>query len=106
MDCYRPIAGEVTVTQLAFKCKSSHLLHVLMSKSQPLACFGFLLSFYTNVWVEKGYGVAYGEMAAISGGCLLFSIPMYFWGKKIRIATAKLRVLSFVSWDDDREVGE
>jgi len=89
MDCYRPIAGEVTVTQLAFK-----------------SCFGFLLSFYTNVWVEKGYGLAYGEMAAISGGCLLFSVPMYFWGKRIRIATSNLQVLSFVSWDDDREVGE
>ncbi|KAJ5675957.1 hypothetical protein N7462_008854 [Penicillium macrosclerotiorum] len=89
IDAYRPIAGEVTVTQLAFK-----------------SCFGFLLSFYTNVWVEKGYALAYGEMAAISGGCLLFSIPMYFWGKQIRIASMKWKVVQFINWDDDREVGE
>jgi len=89
IDSYRPIAGEVTVTQLAFK-----------------SCFGFLLSFYTNVWVDKGYGLAYGEMAAISGGCLLFWIPMFFWGKHIRRASLKWRVVSFINWSDDREVGE
>lgn len=70
------------------------------------ACFGFLLSFYTNVWVEKGYGIAYGEMAAISGGCLLFSIPMYIWGKQIRLASMKWKVVQFINWDNDREVGE
>ncbi|KAJ5454352.1 uncharacterized protein N7458_005308 [Penicillium daleae] len=89
IDAYRPIAGEVTVTQLAFK-----------------SCFGFLLSFYTNVWVGKGYALAYGEMAAISGGCLLFSIPMYIWGKQMRVASMKWKVVQFISWDDDREVGE
>ncbi|KAJ5380255.1 uncharacterized protein N7496_002683 [Penicillium cataractarum] len=89
IDAYRPIAGEVTVTQLAFK-----------------SCFGFLLSFYTNVWVEKGYALAYGEMAAISGGCLLFSIPMYIWGKQMRVASMKWKVVQFITWDDDREVGE
>ncbi|KAJ6103434.1 hypothetical protein N7486_005861 [Penicillium sp. IBT 16267x] len=89
IDAYRPIAGEVTVTQLAFK-----------------SCFGFLLSFYTNVWVEKGYAIAYGEMAAISGGCLLFSIPMYIWGKQMRLASMKWRVVQFINWDNDREVGE
>jgi hypothetical protein len=45
-------------------------------------------------------------MAAISGGCLLFSVPMYFWGKPIRKASLKWRVVSFINWDDDREVGE
>lgn len=70
------------------------------------ACFGFLLSFYTNVWVEKGYALAYGEMAAVSGGCLLFSIPMYIWGKQMRVASMKWKVVQFISWDDDREVGE
>ncbi|KAH6708836.1 major facilitator superfamily domain-containing protein [Leptodontidium sp. MPI-SDFR-AT-0119] len=89
IDSYRPIAGEVTVTQLAFK-----------------SCFGFLLSFYTNVWVEKGYGLAYGEMAAISGGCLLLWIPLFIWGRSIRRSSLKWRVVSFISWADDREVGE
>lgn len=78
------------MTQLAFK-----------------SCFGFLLGFYTNTWVaESGYAAAYGEMAAIAVGCLLLWIPLYIWGKKIRQATLAWRVMKFVRWDADREVGE
>ncbi|KAL2841751.1 putative MFS transporter [Aspergillus pseudoustus] len=90
IDSFRPVAGEVTVTQLAFK-----------------SCFGFLLSFYTNPWIEEsGYAAAYGAMAGISGGCLLFFIPLFFWGKSIRMASMKWSVVQFVFWKDDREVGE
>ncbi|KAL3435988.1 major facilitator superfamily domain-containing protein [Aspergillus tetrazonus] len=90
IDSFRPVAGEVTVTQLAFK-----------------ACFGFLLSFYTNPWInESGYEAAFGAMAGISGGCLLFFIPLFFWGKPIRQAATKWPFLQFVFWKDDREVGE
>ncbi|KAJ5112669.1 hypothetical protein N7532_000714 [Penicillium argentinense] len=90
IDSYRPIAGEIVVTQLAFK-----------------SAFGFLLGFYTNPWVEKhGYNVAYGEMAAICGGVLIFWIPFFFWGKKIRQITLSWSVMKWVRWDDDREVGE
>ncbi|KAL4798795.1 putative MFS transporter [Aspergillus venezuelensis] len=90
IDSFRPVAGEVTVTQLAFK-----------------SCFGFLLSFYTNPWIDKsGYGSAFGAMAGISGGCLLFVIPLFFWGKEIRLAAMKWSVIQFVFWKDDREVGE
>ncbi|RHZ58371.1 putative MFS transporter [Aspergillus thermomutatus] len=90
IDSFRPVAGEVTVTQLAFK-----------------SCFGFLLSFYTNPWInESGYIAAYGAMAGISGGCLLFFIPLFFWGKSIRQAAMKWSFVQFVFWKDDREVGE
>jgi MFS family permease len=90
IDSYRPIAGEVVITQLAFK-----------------SCFGFLLGFYTNPWVDKhGYSVAYGEMAAISGGVLLFWIPLFIWGKRIRKATFRWKIMKYVQWDMDREVGE
>ncbi|KAL6235088.1 hypothetical protein BDW75DRAFT_251109 [Aspergillus navahoensis] len=90
IDSFRPVAGEVTVTQLAFK-----------------ACFGFLLSFYTNPWInESGYEAAFGAMAGISGDCLLFFIPLFFWGKAIRQAVIKWQFLQFVFWNDDREVGE
>lgn len=110
IDAYRPIAGEVTVTQLAFKCELFYVLppetFICADKCSTTACFGFLLSFHTNVWVEKGYGIAYGEMAAISGGCLLFSIPIYIWGRQIRFASMKWKVVQFINWDNDREVGE
>ncbi|PYH92412.1 MFS transporter [Aspergillus ellipticus CBS 707.79] len=90
IDSYRPVAGEVAVTQLAFK-----------------SCLGFLLSFYTNPWIdESGYEAAFGAMAGISGGCLLFFIPLYFWGKSIRISSMKWPFVQFVFWKDDREVGE
>ncbi|KAJ5666379.1 uncharacterized protein N7477_008827 [Penicillium maclennaniae] len=90
IDSYRPVAGEIVVTQLAFK-----------------SAFGFLLGFYTNPWVDKhGYNVAYGEMAAICGGVLIFWIPLFIWGKAIREKTLSWRVMKWVRWDLDREVGE
>ncbi|KAK4186448.1 major facilitator superfamily domain-containing protein [Podospora australis] len=90
IDCYRPVAGEVTLAVMGFK-----------------SLFGFLLSFYTNTWVtQSGYLNAYGTMAAISAAMLLGWIPLYFWGKRVRHATWQWRVISYVHWDDDREVGE
>jgi Major Facilitator Superfamily len=90
IDSYRPIAGEIVVTQLAFK-----------------SAFGFLLSFYTNPWVTKhGYNVAYGEMAAICGAILIFWIPFFVWGRRIRRATLSWPMMKYVRWDVDREVGE
>src|SRR5215469_1876151 len=56
IDSYRPVAGEIVVCQIAFK-----------------SIFGFLLSFYTNPWVdEAGYSTV--AMAGISGR--LISIVM------------------------------
>jgi MFS family permease len=91
IDSYRPVAGEITVTQLAFK-----------------SAFGFLLSFYTNPWItESGYSRAFGAMAGISGGVMLCAIPMYFFGKTIRHKTWHWGfVKNLAHWDEDREVGE
>ncbi|KAK0734127.1 major facilitator superfamily domain-containing protein [Lasiosphaeria miniovina] len=90
IDAYRPIAGEVTLAVMGFK-----------------SMFGFLLSFYTNTWVsQSGYQNAYGVMAAISAALILLSVPLYFWGKRIRHVTWQWRVISCVHWNDDREVGE
>jgi MFS family permease len=90
IDAYRPVAGEITLAVMGFK-----------------SCFGFLLSFYTNPWVEKsGYQDAYGTMAAISAACILLTGPMFLWGKKIRHATWSWPVIASVHWHDDREVGE
>ncbi|KAJ4989591.1 hypothetical protein SVAN01_04968 [Stagonosporopsis vannaccii] len=91
VDCYRPVAGEIVVTQMAWK-----------------SAFGFLLSFYTNPWVNKaGYLNAYGAMAGISGGLLILGMPFFIWGARIRSATWKWApIRKFVHWDADREVGE
>ncbi|KAK7427312.1 hypothetical protein QQZ08_006249 [Neonectria magnoliae] len=90
IDSYRPIAGEIVVTQLAFK-----------------SAFGFLLGFYTNPWVDKhGYDVAYGEMAAICGGVLIFWVPLFVLGKKLRQKTSSWGIMKHARWNIDREVGE
>lgn len=91
IDAYRPVAGEVTVTQFAFK-----------------SAFGFLLSFYTNPWIsQSGYERAFGAMAGISGAVMLGWIPFYVWGKRIRHATWQWGfVRRMAHWHEDREVGE
>ncbi|OJD34923.1 mfs transporter [Diplodia corticola] len=91
IDAYRPVAGEVTVTQLAFK-----------------SAFGFLLSFYTNPWIaEAGYERAFGAMAGIAGAVLIGWVPFYVFGKRIRHATWQWGfVRRLAHWDQDREVGE
>ncbi|KAJ3518801.1 hypothetical protein NM208_g14376 [Fusarium decemcellulare] len=90
IDAYRPVAGEVSLAVLGFK-----------------AMFGFLLSFYTNPWINKsGYQVAYGTMAGIAAVVLVLWIPFYVWGKRIRHATWNWPFVSYIHWDDDREVGE
>ncbi|KAI0442252.1 major facilitator superfamily domain-containing protein [Xylaria telfairii] len=90
IDAYRPIAGEITLTVLGFK-----------------SLFGFLLSFYTNPWVEKvGYINAFGTMAAISAGVLLLWIPLYLWGDFLRRRIWQWKLVSYIHWTSDREVGE
>ncbi|KAF3010519.1 hypothetical protein E8E14_009823 [Neopestalotiopsis sp. 37M] len=90
IDAYRPVAGEITLAVMGFK-----------------SMFGFLLSFYTNPWVEQaGYLNAYGAMAGIAAAVLIMWIPLYIWGKQIRHATWNWPILSYIHWEDDREVGE
>ncbi|KAI0974290.1 major facilitator superfamily domain-containing protein [Xylaria arbuscula] len=90
IDSYRPVAGEITLTVLGFK-----------------SLFGFLLSFYTNPWVnEAGYMNAFGTMAAISAAVLLIWIPLYFWGSSLRHRTWNWTLISYIHWTSDREVGE
>ncbi|EXK27068.1 hypothetical protein FOMG_16331 [Fusarium oxysporum f. sp. melonis 26406] len=91
IDAYRPIAGEIAVTQYAYK-----------------SAFGFLLSFYTNPWINKsGYKAAFGAMAGIIGGIILLGAPIFIYGKRIRNTTWRWKVIrSLAHWEEDREVGE
>jgi hypothetical protein len=90
IDAYRPITGEVSLAATGFK-----------------SAFGFLLSFYTNPWIDEvGYQNAYGSMAGIAAAVLLCWVPMYIWGKRIRHATWRWRITRFVKWNDDRFTGE
>jgi hypothetical protein len=58
-----------------------------------------------NSWIEEsGYLNAYGAMVGISSAVLLFWVVLYVWGKRIRHATWNWRLISYVHWDEDREV--
>ncbi|EHA57445.1 hypothetical protein MCOR27_003829 [Pyricularia oryzae] len=90
IDAYRPVAGEITLAVMGFK-----------------SIFGFLLSFYTNPWVDDaGFMDAYGSMAGIAAVVILGWIPLYVWGSRIRKATLSWPAVRFVRWSRDREVGE
>ncbi|KAJ0373622.1 hypothetical protein COL26b_008222 [Colletotrichum chrysophilum] len=72
-----------------------------------LSLFGFLLSFYTNTWIEQaGYVNAFGAMAGIATAVLIMWVPMFVWGKAIRHESWKWRIVSYIHWSEDREVGE
>lgn len=73
-----------------------------------VAVFGFLLSFYVNVWVQKsGYLSVFGTLAGISAAVFLSTIPFYFFGNRMRQATWKWKFSrQFLHWHPDREVGE
>ncbi|BCS30614.1 uncharacterized protein APUU_80917S [Aspergillus puulaauensis] len=90
IDCYRPIAGEIVVAQVAFK-----------------SIVTFLMSFYANAWIDtSGYTGAFGTMAGFSFFVLALWLPLYIWGKRIRHATLKWRIMRLAHWDSDRETGE
>jgi hypothetical protein len=92
---------------MGFKCERESSVVYEFETLTSIALFGFLLSFYTNPWInEVGYQSAYGSMAAIAAAVLVFWIPLFFWGKTIRHATWHWPVLSYIQWADDREVGE
>jgi hypothetical protein len=73
-----------------------------------IAAFGFLISFYTNPWVQKsGYIEAFGILAGISGAVFICFVPFYLWGDYLRTSSWKWGfVKKFLHWNVDREVGE
>lgn len=72
-----------------------------------IAAFGFLLSFYTNPWIERsGYTGAFGAMAGITGAVMILGLPLYFYGKRIRLASLRWGPMKLVHWSEDRETGE
>ncbi|KDQ58916.1 hypothetical protein JAAARDRAFT_56925 [Jaapia argillacea MUCL 33604] len=90
VDIYKPIAAEVVVAILATK-----------------SVIGFVLSFYTNTWVEqRGYIEAFGTMTAISAIILSFTFLFYIWGANLRQRSFQWRTSQrMVKWHIDRDDG-
>jgi len=46
-------------------------------------------------------------MAGIAGAVIILWVPLYLWGRSIRVATLKWTVVqNLIQWNKDREVGE
>lgn len=72
-----------------------------------VAIIAFLMSFYANPWIDRdGYAGAFSTMAALSFFILALWIPIYIWGRRVRHATFKWRIMKLAHWNVDRETGE
>jgi hypothetical protein len=77
VDSYGPVASEVLLLSNGLK-----------------QIFAFGLSYGVVSWVTReGYARAFGEMAAIQVGVMLFALPLWYWGKQIRQRTATWKVI-------------
>lgn len=73
VDSYLPLAGEVLVVVFVAR-----------------GITGCLLSLYAFNWIEAaGTANAFGQMTAVSYFLCLFVLVFAFYGKRIRIATAR-----------------
>jgi hypothetical protein len=77
VDSYFPVAFEMLL---------------LSSGLKNVFAFGF--AYGVVPWIAKsGYSGAFGEMAAIQVGVMLFGLPLWYWGKQIRHASASWKVV-------------
>jgi len=78
VDSYRQYAGEALVT-LNF---SKNIFH------------GLVFSLFVNVWLEaKGAKEVFLALGGIQLGLLALTVPMYIWGKRARMWTARMNLM-------------
>ncbi|KAI5779066.1 putative MFS transporter [Geopyxis carbonaria] len=79
VDSYRQYAGEALVT-LNF---SKNVLH------------GFIFSLFFNHWLDKdGPKMTFVALGIIQVGALLFTIPLYMYGKRLRLWTVEKNLMA------------
>jgi len=58
--------------------------------------FGFGFSYAVVPWITlSGFQGAFGTMVGIQCGIMLFAIPLYLYGKRIRHASASWKLISW-----------
>jgi len=93
VDSYRQYAGEALVT-LNF-CKSrytpqDHAHPSLLIRYNSDILHGFIFSLFFTHWLESsGPKDTFVAVGGIQLGCMLFSIPMYIYGKRARMWTVR-----------------
>ena len=58
--------------------------------------FAFGFSYGIIPWIKlDGFRGAFGAMVGIQSGVLLFAVPLYFYGKRLRHSSASWKVISW-----------
>jgi len=79
VDSYLAVAPEVLVLALGFK-----------------QVFAFSFSYAAIPWIDAdGWDGTFGAMAGISLGIMAFGLPLWYFGKRIRHASATWRLISW-----------
>jgi hypothetical protein len=56
--------------------------------------FGFGFGYAVYPWIARsGFSGFFGALAGIQFGVVLLGLPLYLWGKQIRHATSKWRLI-------------
>jgi hypothetical protein len=56
--------------------------------------FGFGFAYGANPWVSaQGYAAAFATMVGVHCGIMLFGIPLWYYGKRIRQTTAGWKLI-------------
>ena len=77
VDCYYPAAAEAALLIVGLK-----------------NVFGFGFSYSVIPWLTAwGYAHTFGTFAAIQIGVVLLGLPLWYFGKKIRHATVKWKII-------------
>lgn len=77
VDCYFPLAPDLMLLIIGLK-----------------NVFGFGFAYAIIPWISDwGYSGAFGTTAAIYFFVVLLGFPLWYWGKKIRHATAKWKII-------------
>jgi len=95
VDSYRMYAGEALVTLNFSKSKSRQpsLVTWLLTRSTDVF-HGFIFSLFFPHWLESsGSKSTFLAIGGIQLGCMLFSIPMYIYGKRARMWTVRKNLM-------------
>lgn len=99
VDSYRQYAGEALVT-LNWSKSTSPISHLVsysifrMANSGTDVFHGLIFSLFVVDWMEvEGARMVFVALGVIQFGLLLFSIPMYIYGKRARMWTVRKRLM-------------
>lgn len=95
VDCYRQYAGEALVTLNFSKSKrvpSSVAVSALLTSADVL--HGLIFSLFIVDWLQaQGAQTVFLALGGIQLGLLMFSIPMYIYGKRARMWMVRRRLM-------------